>query len=791
MTGLQKRQLHLPFENRIDYPALLQRIIDAAAAWLIACALLCVLFDLLGYSFSGAQLLLPALAALAAVMIFARCWWLLPSALALFAAAVVFHAFYQDRLEQLWTYWQNFFRWAFQGMPPRAPFSENGSTFFVQTVFALPIAALSWLFVRRFFSILALGIAACALTVLAYYQHLPCLDFMLCAFLSACVISLPRVTLRRMQASGAAGVSRAAMQLLAVPAAALCLVFSLWTVPQGEVVWQNGLLSTMVNDVRDWYQYHYGAQAQPQLAYSVGQSGFMPLSVRLGGDIDPAKNRLFIVQTDRAYFLRAAVYDTYDGKMWYDSGNNGRFRYASLLWRIRRAQVFGDALPLGGADAQQLYDGMTTQLRYEISSMPKSIPNYLVIGALETLNVDPKREPAYFNMQGELFAQTYGQPYGTYTVESTLLDRSKPGFDEKMLELERLAGPYDDQQYAPIAAQYTVLPESLPESVFRCARQIVGQAQSPYQQASAIEAWLAQNCTYTLTPGTPPEEEDFVAYFLKTRQGYCTYYASAMTVLARCAGLPARYVTGFGMRQDGNAFRSQTYAVYNSTAHAWCEIYFSGIGWVAFDPLDWDDSPLEVPPKDPARTDASGDTGSEAWQEEQEELSWTGEQALREELAAISQSGQDARINWTFLWYVLGAAAAVLVLWRLYLFAMDWYFRRYRFSYALRRYPDLRACADYYYADMLRQLSFWTVCPRTGETLSAFAARVDQLRLCQDFSMQRVAALMQQVRYGEYTPSQEEIRTLYYAHDALENALLQALGKGGYFLERIVLRAPK
>ncbi len=111
-----------------------------------------------------------------------------------------------------------------------------------------------------------------------------------------------------------------------------------------------------------------------------------------------------------------------------------------------------------------------------------------------------------------------------------------------------------------------------------------------------------------------------------------------MTVLARCAGLPARYVTGFGMRQDGNAFRAQTYAVYNSTAHAWCEIYFSGIGWVAFDPLDWDDSPLEVPPKDPARTDASGDTGSEAWQEEQEELSWTGEQALREELAAISQS---------------------------------------------------------------------------------------------------------------------------------------------------------
>lgn len=51
---------------------------------------------------------------------------------------------------------------------------------------------------------------------------------------------------------------------------------------------------------------------------------------------------------------------------------------------------------------------------------------------------------------------------------------------------------------------------------------------------------------YTLTPDVPPDSQDFVTYFLYVgKEGYCTYFASAMTVLCRMAGLPARYVEGF------------------------------------------------------------------------------------------------------------------------------------------------------------------------------------------------------------------------------------------------------
>jgi hypothetical protein len=70
--------------------------------------------------------------------------------------------------------------------------------------------------------------------------------------------------------------------------------------------------------------------------------------------------------------------------------------------------------------------------------------------------------------------------------------------------------------------------------------------------------------------------------FLSTNEGYCTYFASAMTVMLRTQGIPARYVTGFAMpvKQEENG----TYIIRENCAHAWCEVYFDGIGWIPFEP---------------------------------------------------------------------------------------------------------------------------------------------------------------------------------------------------------------
>ena len=74
--------------------------------------------------------------------------------------------------------------------------------------------------------------------------------------------------------------------------------------------------------------------------------------------------------------------------------------------------------------------------------------------------------------------------------------------------------------------------------------------------------------------------EDFVSWFLlESKEGYCSYFASAMTVMCRIAGVPARYVEGYYISPvNGEAI------VTGKNAHAWVEVYLNGIGWTAFDP---------------------------------------------------------------------------------------------------------------------------------------------------------------------------------------------------------------
>lgn len=79
----------------------------------------------------------------------------------------------------------------------------------------------------------------------------------------------------------------------------------------------------------------------------------------------------------------------------------------------------------------------------------------------------------------------------------------------------------------------------------------------------------------------PPDNRDFVSWFLlDERQGYCTSFATAMAVMARMVGLPSRYVEGYAATPDADGVARVT----QQNAHAWVEIYFTGFGWLPFDP---------------------------------------------------------------------------------------------------------------------------------------------------------------------------------------------------------------
>ncbi|HUE97842.1 MAG TPA: transglutaminase-like domain-containing protein, partial [Anaerolineales bacterium] len=133
-----------------------------------------------------------------------------------------------------------------------------------------------------------------------------------------------------------------------------------------------------------------------------------------------------------------------------------------------------------------------------------------------------------------------------------------------------------------IRERYLKLPGSVPERVHQLAREITDGRPNPYDKAKAIEAYL-RTYPYDLEVPAPPEDQDVADHFLfDLKKGYCDYYATAMVVLARASGLPARFVSGYssGSYDAANA----GYVVRELNAHSWAEVYFPEIGWVEFEP---------------------------------------------------------------------------------------------------------------------------------------------------------------------------------------------------------------
>ena len=127
----------------------------------------------------------------------------------------------------------------------------------------------------------------------------------------------------------------------------------------------------------------------------------------------------------------------------------------------------------------------------------------------------------------------------------------------------------------------TVRPPHLPTRVHDLARQLTADAATRYDAVLSVERYLAEHATYRLDSPVPPPGQDAVDHFLfEARTGFCMQFASAATVLLRSAGIPARLVTGFSggtPTDDGRLLRAEN-------AHAWVEVWYPGVGWVASDP---------------------------------------------------------------------------------------------------------------------------------------------------------------------------------------------------------------
>jgi transglutaminase-like putative cysteine protease len=158
---------------------------------------------------------------------------------------------------------------------------------------------------------------------------------------------------------------------------------------------------------------------------------------------------------------------------------------------------------------------------------------------------------------------------------------------------------------APLPAalrRYLALPSDLPATLRERARQAVGGATLPYDEALALRDYFRSSLFTYDASVTLGDDENAMVTFLATRRGFCVQFASTYAVMARSLGIPARVAVGFtpGTAQGG------VYHVTNFEAHAWPEIWLAGLGWThLFDPTPRTGAPggaAPLPGEPPAAT---------------------------------------------------------------------------------------------------------------------------------------------------------------------------------------------
>jgi len=110
-------------------------------------------------------------------------------------------------------------------------------------------------------------------------------------------------------------------------------------------------------------------------------------------------------------------------------------------------------------------------------------------------------------------------------------------------------------------------------------------ATTPYDKASAIEAYLrSSQFTYSLDAKTPGGDDPIEYFLFTSHKGYCEFFATAMGDMLRALGIPTRLVNGFGPGTFDAA--TNQFIVRGEDAHTWVEVYFPTYGWIPFEPTN-------------------------------------------------------------------------------------------------------------------------------------------------------------------------------------------------------------
>ncbi|HZU68415.1 MAG TPA: transglutaminaseTgpA domain-containing protein [Ktedonobacteraceae bacterium] len=273
----------------------------------------------------------------------------------------------------------------------------------------------------------------------------------------------------------------------------------------------------------------------------------------------------------QSQYLEGFTYDHFDGHIWTSS-----IPGQAQLYPANSPLPFDDS---GNGTHQQVTTSVTVLLP------PEGTKHYIFAPAdPQSFNVDTI---VYDNGSNLTTAWTQRAPLTAgehYTAVSMVSTAGATDLSTVPLYQDNQDFWASDGYFQQLQNYYLQTPADLSRAVFQTALNWTQSATNEYDAALMLEQHLNNSSQFTYSVSNPPvpSNVDAVDWLLQTHRGYCTYYATAMTIMARLLGMPARVVNGFSQGHYDSTRKA--WVVDGTDAHSWVQVYFPGFGWINFDP---------------------------------------------------------------------------------------------------------------------------------------------------------------------------------------------------------------